>query len=83
MEAMASGVPVLTTTRCGVAEVMPESLRHYIVNEPADRAELAERMKALIDAATGLREAARAAAEQFTWERHARELLGIIEAAAG
>jgi UDP-glucose:(heptosyl)LPS alpha-1,3-glucosyltransferase len=83
MEAMASGVPVLTTTRCGVAEVMPASLRPYIVNEPNDLAELADRMNALIEAAPGLKAAARAAAEQFTWERHARELLTIIEAASG
>lgn len=82
LEAMASGVPALTTTLCGVAEVMPEALRNYIVNDPADRTELAARMNALIEAAPSLKAAARAAAEQFTWERHAHELLAIVEAAA-
>jgi UDP-glucose:(heptosyl)LPS alpha-1,3-glucosyltransferase len=82
MEAMASGVPVLTTARCGVAEIMPAALRAYIVQEPANRAELAARMNTLIEAAPGLKAAARAAAERFTWARHAHELLAIIEEAA-
>jgi UDP-glucose:(heptosyl)LPS alpha-1,3-glucosyltransferase len=83
MEAMAAGVPALTTVRCGVAEIMPASLGAYVVNEPTDRVELAARMNALIEASTSLKAAARAAAEEFTWERHARELLAIIEAAEG
>jgi UDP-glucose:(heptosyl)LPS alpha-1,3-glucosyltransferase len=80
MEALAAGVPALTTTLCGVAEVMPESLRPYIVNDPTSRVELATRMNALIEAASALGATMRAAAEQFTWARHARELLAIIEA---
>lgn len=83
MEAMASGVPVLTSTQCGVAEVVPESMRAFVVNDPTDRTELAARMNALIEAAPALREAARTAAEQFTWQRYASELLAIIEAARG
>jgi glycosyltransferase involved in cell wall biosynthesis len=58
-------------------------MRPFVVNDPTHRAELTERMIALIDAAPRLREAARAAAEQFTWQRYARELLAIIEAARG
>jgi UDP-glucose:(heptosyl)LPS alpha-1,3-glucosyltransferase len=83
MEAMASGVPVLTSAQCGVAEVVPESMRSFVVNDPTDRTELTERMNALIEAAPRLRAAARAAAEQFTWQRYASELLAIIEAARG
>jgi UDP-glucose:(heptosyl)LPS alpha-1,3-glucosyltransferase len=82
MEAMASGVPALTTVHCGVAEIMPATLRGYVVNDPTNRVELAERMNALIEAAPGLKVATRATAEQFTWERHARELIAIVEAAA-
>ena len=82
LEAMASGVPALTTRLCGVAEVMPEALRGYIVNDPANRTELAARMNALIEAASSLKATVRAVAEQYTWERHAHELLAIVEAAA-
>ncbi|HEX3409736.1 MAG TPA: glycosyltransferase family 4 protein [Candidatus Binataceae bacterium] len=82
LEAMASGAPALTTVFCGVAEVMPEGLRLGVVNNPANHAELVERMNRLIEAAPALRGAARAAAEPFTWERHGRELLEIVAAAA-
>jgi UDP-glucose:(heptosyl)LPS alpha-1,3-glucosyltransferase len=82
LEAMASGVPALTTALCGVAEVMPDALRPFIVNDPSNTSELAARMNALIEAAPALRSIARAAAEQFTWERYAGELLAIIEASA-
>jgi len=82
LEAMAAGVPALTTALCGVAEVMPDALRPFIVNQPSNPGELAARMNALIEAAPALKAIARAAAGQFTWERYARELLSIIEAAA-
>ena len=82
MEAMASGVPVLTSAQSGVAEVVPASMREYIVHDPTDRADLTSRLCALIAAAPRLRNAARKGAEHFTWERHTRELLAIVEAAA-
>jgi len=82
MEAMASGVPVLTSAQSGVAEVVPASMREYVVQDATDRADLTSRLNALIAAAPRFRQAAREAAEPFTWERHARELLAIVEAAA-
>jgi UDP-glucose:(heptosyl)LPS alpha-1,3-glucosyltransferase len=82
MEAMASGVPVLTSAQSGVAEVVPGSMREYVVHDPTDRADLTSRLNALISAAPRIRQAAREAAERFTWERHAQELLAIVEAAA-
>ena len=82
LEAMAAGVPALTTALCGVAEVMPLALRAFVVEDPSDCGELAARLDALIEAAPALRSESRAAAEQFTWERYARELLALIEAAA-
>jgi len=82
MEAMASGVPVLTSVQSGVAETVPGSMGEYIVHDPTDRADLTSRLNALIAAASRLRKAAREAAERFTWDRHACELLAIVEAAA-
>jgi UDP-glucose:(heptosyl)LPS alpha-1,3-glucosyltransferase len=82
MEAMASGVPVLTSAQSGVSEVVPGSMREYIVHDPTDRADLTSRLNALIAAAPRLRKSAGEAAERFTWERHARELLVIVDAAA-
>ncbi|HUN59721.1 MAG TPA: glycosyltransferase family 4 protein [Candidatus Binataceae bacterium] len=83
LEAMASGLPVLTTLRCGVAEVVPDELRSLVVADPTNVRELAAKMQALIEAPSALGETARAAAEQFTWERHASELLALIEGRHG
>ncbi|HVC45599.1 MAG TPA: glycosyltransferase family 4 protein [Candidatus Binataceae bacterium] len=82
LEAMACGAPALTSAQCGVAEVMSGALGAFVVKDPANRVELAERMGALIEAAPALSRAARFAAQQFTWDRHARELLALIEQAA-
>ncbi len=82
MEAMAAGVPVLTSIQSGVAEVIPVPMREFIVNDPTNPGELTLRMNALIATASALRDTAREAAEEFTWDRHARELLAIVEAAA-
>jgi UDP-glucose:(heptosyl)LPS alpha-1,3-glucosyltransferase len=79
LEAMASGLPVLTTSRCGVAEVVPDELRPFVVNDPSDVVELAAKAQALIEAPLELVKIARAAAEKFTWARHADELLALIE----
>jgi UDP-glucose:(heptosyl)LPS alpha-1,3-glucosyltransferase len=81
LEAIASGLPVLTTSRCGAAEIVPDELRPMIVANPAGVTELAAKTQLLIDAPRGLSEIVRAAAEKLTWQRHAQELLEIVEAA--
>ena len=80
LEAMASGLPILTSSRCGVAEILPDELREFVVVDPANVAELATKIQALIDAPPALGKIARSAAGEFTWDRHASELLGLIEA---
>ncbi len=82
LEAMASGTPVLTTTAgalpetCGGAarlvEPEPEAVRAALAELLADAGERA-RLRAL-----GL-----ARARQFTWDRTAREIDAIVQAAVG
>jgi len=79
MEAMASGLPVLSSAHSGVAEVLPPEMNPFIVEKPDDSGEIALRLAALLDAREGLGAIARAGAEKFTWERYARELRAIIE----
>jgi UDP-glucose:(heptosyl)LPS alpha-1,3-glucosyltransferase len=78
MEAMASGIPALSSAMCGVAELMPPALREFVVADPTDAAEIARRAAAMLDAGPDAGRIARATAEQFTWERYGRELDAII-----
>ncbi|MFZ0660780.1 MAG: glycosyltransferase family 4 protein, partial [Candidatus Binataceae bacterium] len=79
LEAMACAVPALTSAACGVAELMPPELQSAVVESPADANEVTIRLGAMLAAREALRPVALAAARQFTWERHERELLAIID----
>ena len=78
MEAMASGLPAMTSAFSGVAEVIPPSMRGFRVDNPNDVGEVALRLGALFDAPAGLANEARATAEKFTWARYAEELNALI-----
>lgn len=80
LEAMASGVPVLTGARCGAAEVLPAQLRPFVVQDPMNPAEIAQRLEAILDAPRELGQIARSAAEHFTWERYGNRLVELITA---
>jgi glycosyltransferase involved in cell wall biosynthesis len=54
-------------------------MREFVVADPTMVAELAARLNALLKAREDLGQVARATAEQFTWERHATNLLKIIQ----
>jgi UDP-glucose:(heptosyl)LPS alpha-1,3-glucosyltransferase len=78
-EAMASGLPVLASSRCGAAEIIAAELRPMIVADPADVGEVAAKAQLLIDAPAQLGSISRAAAESLTWKRHGEQLLSIVE----
>ena len=79
MEAMASGLPVMTSAFSGVAELIPPSMRGFRVENPNDVGEVALRLGALFDAPADLGAEVRAVAEKFTWDRYAIELNALIE----
>ena len=79
MEAMACGLPAMTSAFSGVAEVIPPSMRGFRVENPDDVGEVALRLGALFDAPASLAADARATAEKFTWSRYAKELNALIE----
>lgn len=76
LEAMACGLPVVTTRINGAAELIRDGVNGYVVEEPEDVAGLADRICRLLDpaqrAALG-REAARTAAP-YTIDRHVKEI---------
>jgi UDP-glucose:(heptosyl)LPS alpha-1,3-glucosyltransferase len=79
LEAMACGIPVLVSSQCGVAEILPQALREFVVERPEDPSELAGKLEAILQRQEELSAAARAAAAEFTWERHGRELNRVLE----
>ena len=80
LEAMATGLPVLCSKACGAAELLPAELRELVVEDPTDLGELARRLNLLVRCAGDpiLKSVLRSTAEQYSWDRHARELLSII-----
>ncbi len=82
LEGMAAGRAVLTTARCGAAEVLPPPMRRFVVRNAMDPAELARQLDALLEAGPELGAIARAAAAQFTWQRFGERLVELVERAA-
>ncbi|HVN26986.1 MAG TPA: glycosyltransferase family 4 protein [Candidatus Binataceae bacterium] len=82
LEAMASGAPVLSSAQSGASELMPEPMRRFIVHDPTNTDEIAQKMNALLEVSGDLRGLARATAEKFTWRDYAENLQKIISAAA-
>jgi UDP-glucose:(heptosyl)LPS alpha-1,3-glucosyltransferase len=78
LEAMASGVPVLSSAQSGASELLPKSMRRFVVRDPTDSVEIATKINALLDTGDELRALARATAERYTWDSYARNLLKII-----
>jgi UDP-glucose:(heptosyl)LPS alpha-1,3-glucosyltransferase len=83
LEAMASGLPVITTRNNGAAEIIEEGKEGFVTASIADPAELSKKViEALADAGImGL--GARAKAEKFSIYEAASNLVGLIKQVAG
>ena len=77
LEALASGIPVVTSTRTGGSEVIVDGSNGAVV-EPRDARALAAALERIRGADQfKMSEAARASAEPFTYARQVRELASI------
>lgn len=79
MEAMASGLPPLTSASAGVSELLPETMRHFIVSDPANPEEISAKLGELIERRAEFHETVRAAAERCTWDEYGRRFIELIE----
>ena len=82
LEAMAAGLPVLTSARCGAAEVLPAPLQPFVVQHPDNPNEIAQRLNALLAGPRELGRIAQETAVQFTWERYGDRLTKLVEGLA-
>ncbi|MBI3625837.1 MAG: glycosyltransferase family 4 protein [Candidatus Rokubacteria bacterium] len=72
LEALASGLPVLASSRAGGSEVVSHGKNGWILDDPEDVRAIREGLLALRDGGQSWRDVARAAAIPFTFEAQAR-----------
>ncbi len=84
LEALACGLPVVTSRHNGAAELLRPPREGYVVDDPHDHAGLAWCLEQLLDPARrqACARAARAAAAAWTFEDHYRALLDAFAEAA-
>jgi UDP-glucose:(heptosyl)LPS alpha-1,3-glucosyltransferase len=84
LEAMACGLPVITSRNAGVSEIISHGKDGFILEDPGDPKELAELLQ-LIAGDSELRDrvgrAAVVTASQYTWDRNAAQLISVLEGA--
>ena len=76
LEAMASGLPVIASSRSGVSQAITEGFDGFILGNPEDAAALAELLARLCkqpDLCRSLGENAARTAHSYSWERNASE----------
>jgi UDP-glucose:(heptosyl)LPS alpha-1,3-glucosyltransferase len=83
-EAMASGLPVITSRSAGVAELIDHGESGWLIADPWDPDQIAEGLRSLA-ADHGLRQrmgsAARSRIEPYTWDRAAEQTLAVYREA--
>jgi len=81
LEALAMGVPVISTRFNGACEIMTDGVHGFVLDDPTDVNALAEAMRKMLDPALRARMSA-ACLElrpRLSYENHLRNLLGIYE----
>jgi UDP-glucose:(heptosyl)LPS alpha-1,3-glucosyltransferase len=81
MEALACGLPVITTKLNGASELLPPPLAAFTIETPHDHTALAERIVRMSHSSErlGLSRSARDAAQQWTFEHHYQALLQVLQ----
>lgn len=85
LEAMAAGLPVVTTAINGAAELFPEETRELLLDDPEDVKGLADRMGGLLADRERIRSIGkrlRTAAEALTWEANGRRVEALYQQVA-
>jgi UDP-glucose:(heptosyl)LPS alpha-1,3-glucosyltransferase len=84
-EAMACGLPVITSRTNGGSEIITHGCDGLILEDPSDFNRLAEMIRALLTdpvLRNSLGTAAAETARQYTWERNAARMRELFEMAA-
>ena len=81
LEALATGLPVITTRYCGAADIINNKQNGLVVQDPFNPEEIAENIRSLFNPSTRetMGKNGRELAEQFPLERNSREMLEIYK----
>ena len=85
LEALAMGLPTITTAQNGASEVIEEGRHGYLLRDPGDVDGLARGMTRLLDDSTrrAQREACLALRPRLSYERHLDRVEALYQRAAG
>jgi len=81
LEAMASGIPVITTRKNGASEIIEDGKDGFVINSPLEIDTLAEKIRVLLnpDSRKEAGDNARKKAMNLTWERMTEETLKVYD----
>jgi UDP-glucose:(heptosyl)LPS alpha-1,3-glucosyltransferase len=81
LEALASGLPVVTSANSGAAEILEHGKNGVVVENPSDPKEIADNINSLFDPAVreSMGRKARSLAEKFTQESNLQEMMKVYE----
>jgi UDP-glucose:(heptosyl)LPS alpha-1,3-glucosyltransferase len=81
LEALASGLPVITTKNSGAAEIIEDGKNGFAVDVPEDFNVIAERIRFFFDEdkLRSAREHARKTAEKFTFQKHIEKIMSLYK----
>lgn len=83
-EALACGLPVITTASNGVSELMTDGQEGFVLPDPADVRALREALARMLDAdRDAMGQAGRALVAPLTWERHVDAMLTVYRELLG
>ena len=79
MEALASGLPVITTRNSGGSEIIRDGVNGFVIASPEDYGEIAAKIRILMEEKKreSMSIEARALAEKFTFKRYTEEAMKL------
>jgi glycosyltransferase involved in cell wall biosynthesis len=81
LEAMACGLPIITSVFAGVSQIITENVDGFVLNDPEDASSLALYLRALYEQSTlrlRIGENAARTAQSYNWERNASEIWDFL-----
>ena len=80
IEAMASGLPVITTANNGASEIVEEGVEGFLLKDALDYNDLAEKIRKTVAGSARMGENARQKAEKYPIEKAVEEFIKLIDA---